>query len=382
MKKSVFIAFLVLISLLSLFILTRGVRANVPFTPQGPYAACNPDLKSVHVNWYPVWNADTYSFRLDAKPRSWSESCNLPGDRCISTTNNYIDIPITPEVEYDWWVHAVNTEGYSSALDGVNFTCTIPRPTGFYYRCEANNTKLYINWRSHNGLDAERYELRFDANPSQTSNSSWSENCNNLYEGDICRTATQKETTISIEPGVRYKWWVHGAVGNVWTEGVDAGVFTCGDLPTPTPTNTPTPTQTPTFTPTMTPTNSPIPTPTNTPVPTSTPFPTSTPVPTLTFTPTPTLSLTPTQIPSNTHTPSPTISVVERDIDICPRRAEGDADCNNAIEINDFTCWRAQYIEKTLLVAQGCLDTDFNDSDSTTLFDYAIWYVSFMKERF
>ena len=76
---------------------------------------------------------------------------------------------------------------------------------------------------------------------------------------------------------------------------------------------------------------------------------------------TPVSTPTPTSInPSPTETPTPG--------DECPRKSEGDANCDGQITLLDFDRWRQEYL--------GELNTttaDFNASSDVTLIDYEIW---------
>lgn len=349
-----------------LFLLSSSIaNAAAPPIPRGPHYACDLKNSTATLKWFNTYSATEYRFRLDAKPRSWTESCSNtnPGDLCRTTSNTEVTVPITPEVPYNWWVHAVNADGYSAAMDGPDFICNLPVPRDFHYECLDNNSKVRIGWQTSDGTDPGRYEIRLDAySPS------WNNNCSN--DGDVCMTVTQQEVELSIESGVSYQFWAHSASGDVWSEAINPMAFSCGELPTPTPRPSATPTRTPTPSPSYTPT------PTLTPTPTVTPTPTNSPIPTATYTPSPTQipTITPT-VTQTTVTPEPTVS------DTCTRRSEGDADCNGKIERNDFTCWKDFYIEKVMDIDRGCKYTDFDEFGGTNLLDYAIWYISFIKEK-
>ena len=99
-------------------------------------------------------------------------------------------------------------------------------------------------------------------------------------------------------------------------------------------------------------------------IPTLTPIPTSTPRPTATMTPRPTNTPIPTPTPSRvpTSTPIP-----------CPRKTEGDADCNGRIDIIDFEIWRRE-----LLGIDTTLKADFDGSGKVDMSDFGIWRVSFL----
>ncbi len=334
------------------------IYAAAPPTPRGPHYACDLQNGTATLNWFNTYNTTEYWFRLDAKPRSWTESCSStnPGDLCRTTSSTTVTVPITPEVPYNWWVHAANADGHSAAMDGTDFTCNLPVPRGFHYECLNNNSKVRIGWQTSDGTDPGRYEVRMDAySPS------WNNNCSN--EGDVCMTVFEQQVEVAIASGVRYRFWAHSSSGGVWSEAIEPLEFSCGTGPTPT------------ATPSITPTYTPSPTPSRTPTPSHTPTPTDTPVPTATQTPSPTTipTTTPT-IVQTTVTPEPTPG------DTCPMRGEGDADCNGVIEMNDFTCWKDFYIGKTINEERGCQYTDFDQFGGTNLLDYAIWYISFINK--
>lgn len=348
----------------------QTIFAVTPSTPRGPYYMCDLQQGVAYINWYRAAGASSYEFRFDSKTPSWNDSCSRPneGDACISTTETYVTIPIVPLEQNDWWVHAVNQDGYSPAMDGQNFICEIPLPRRFYYECRNNNTEVALSWQTLGA--AERFEVRMDANPD-----SWNGSCTKPNLGDQCGQTTTNQIIQPIRQGVSYKTWVHSVQKKVWTEAVEGPQIQCGSLPTPTPTptNTPQPTQTPTFTPTVTPTNTPTATITPTHTPTSTPLPTAT----LTHAPTPT-SIDPTVIPSPTAvgvlTPTPA------DPGECPRYPEGDANCDDIINKTDFECWKAEYVEGER--GAECVKTaDFDGQSGVELLDYAIWQVHFIVEN-
>ncbi|QQS43281.1 hypothetical protein IPM65_03910 [Candidatus Roizmanbacteria bacterium] len=343
---------------ISLFIFSStNVQAAAPATPRGPHYACDLTNGTATIKWFDTYNASEYWFRLDAEPRSWTESCSSTndGDICRTSSDAEVTVPITPGVPYNWWVHAANTDGHSAALDGPDFTCNLPVPRGFHYECLDNNAKVRIGWQTSDGTDPGRYEVRLDAySPS------WNDNCDN--DGDVCQTVTEQEAEFEIESGVPYRFWAHSALGDVWSESINPMAFSCGEVPDPT------------LIPSSTPTVTPSPSPSYTPTPTVTPTPSSTPIPTATYTPSPTLIPNTPTVTETTVTPEPTGA------DECARRGEGDADCNGSIEKNDFECWKGFYISTVMDTERGCQYTDFDNFGGTNLLDYAIWYISFINE--
>ncbi len=332
--------------------------AAAPPTPRGPHYACDLKNSTATLKWFNTYNTTEYWFRLDAKPRSWTGSCSNtnPGDVCRTATQTEVTVPITPEVPYNWWVHAANSDGSSAAMDGTDFICNLPVPRGYHYECLENNSKVRIGWQTSDGTDPGRYEIRLDAySPS------WSNQCDN--DGDVCMTVTEQQVELPIESGAIYRFWAHSASGNVWSEAIEPMTFSCGSAPAPT------------TRPSATPTDVQPPTPTRTPTPTVTPTPSSSPIPTATYTPS----------PSEVHTPTPTViettvTPEPTETQLCARRGEGDADCNGIIERNDFICWKNFYIEHVLEIDRGCKYTDFDEFGGTNLLDYAIWYISFISE--
>lgn len=119
------------------------------------------------------------------------------------------------------------------------------------------------------------------------------------------------------------------------------------------------------------------------------PGPTATPIPSPTQIPTPI----PTNIPTLAPTTEPTIQPTTKPTSnppTCPKKIQGDADCNGTISITDYAIWRAEYrggCTSTNLTATACqddkdargslMDADFNDNGSITLVDYQAWKSSF-----
>ncbi|MDP4011377.1 MAG: hypothetical protein Q8P72_04080 [Candidatus Roizmanbacteria bacterium] len=151
------------------------------------------------------------------------------------------------------------------------------------------------------------------------------------------------------------------------------------NIPTLSPTITPTPTPTMTFT--VTPTKTPLPTQTPTMTPTLTPTP-----PSISATPTPTPTLTPTNTPISTATIAPILTYTPTpNIDSCPNFSKGNANCDPEGKVNliDFICWRYEYINNKVAASCGGGEhkrADFNQDNTVTLFDFAIWLATF-KEK-
>jgi hypothetical protein len=165
---------------------------------------------------------------------------------------------------------------------------------------------------------------------------------------------------------------------------------------TPTPTKTPIPTvtSTPTKTPAPTVTVTAVSTPTKTPTPIKTPTPNPTVTVTIVKTPTPSISpkpsttttpintvvpsLTPTRQPSGTPTKIPTVLPSTP----CPLKTEGDANCDNLIDLLDFRDFREQYI----LFQRGQLDmtkasANFNGDTNLDLLDFKAFRDGYIKHR-
>lgn len=83
-----------------------------------------------------------------------------------------------------------------------------------------------------------------------------------------------------------------------------------------------------------------------------------------TATPTVPPTATPTLIPSSATPPLPSVTPGGS----CPRRSEGDVDCNGVISLNDFNSWRQEYYGEL-----SSKNADFNASGSVTLADFEIW---------
>lgn len=320
-----------LIILASLFITPFFISPTYASTlpsPQGPHYWCLTGQAAVRLNWFPVAGATSYQVRVDSDAPSWNGSCSSP-DSCLSTTTSEITVPITPGKTYDWWVHAINANGWSQpAMAGVEFNCTIPKPSGLHYQCKQNNT-VTLNWYDTNL--AHLYEVSVDENPS-----SWNDTCN---APDKCISVTNNNTTIELSPNSDYAFWVQAkdTKGNIGTRS-EALDIRCNS---PSPTLTPPPSISPTYT----------------------PFPSPSPQPT--FLPTPTVTIEP---PTPTDTPLTPLPD-------CPRRTQGDANCDGNITIEDSRCWEKVYAINFLSTENRCRYTNFDETDGTNILDYAIWYV-------
>ena len=82
---------------------------------------------------------------------------------------------------------------------------------------------------------------------------------------------------------------------------------------------------------------------------------------------TPTLTKTPT--PTPTMTPAPT----------CPRKPQGDANCNNTIDIADQGIWLSEYLICVNTTTKKCA-ADFDSKENVAILDFAIWQVNYIKE--
>jgi len=123
------------------------------------------------------------------------------------------------------------------------------------------------------------------------------------------------------------------------------------------------------------PTSTPTPVP---PTPTNTNTPTPTARPTLLSTPTPTPSPTITPTPTPTSTPTPTETPCQKSI--------GDADCNGAIEMDDFILWLSVYRkiindDPVTEEEKAAVDFDYSGSGEHTvsLTDFIIWLASYRQ---
>ena len=310
-------AMLVLLTL----VYTRDAHAEVPYSPQGPHVWCLTGQAAVRLNWFASEGATSYQVRVDADAPSWNGSCTSP-DSCLSTTTNEITLPITPGVQYDWWVHAVNASGWSTpAMDGVQFSCTIPMPAGLHYQCKPNDT-VDLNWFNTN--PASLYDVSVDADAP-----SWNNTCT---APDTCISTTTNMTTIEIIPGKDYEFWIQSkdTKGNK-SQPSSKLAIRCSESDTVTPSQLITPT---TITPTII---TPLPSPTTIQMPTD----------------------------------EPTVSALE-----CSKRTEGDANCDGQIDISDSECWKKVFALNFLEVSRGCKYTNFDETDGTNILDFAIWYVN------
>lgn len=281
-------------------------------------------------------------------------------------------------------------EQISINLQPVQSTIPVP-PSGLVSSCSENGLTGTLQWNAVSF--ATYYAIRVDNKVD-----AWTGSCTSAG-GDFCKDVPTNSYTFNTTPGSTYDWWVH-AMNSAGGSGTSMKAsFTCPKLPTPTATNTPviTKSPTPTIKPTFTPVNTPTPTKTPTGTPTSTPkitltpiatttptktptvIPTKTPTPKVTVTPVATGTPTPSQ--STTPTKSPTPSVSQTPAPTCPRKGDGDADCNGSIDLLDFEKFREEYLAHkgdTNVIGSSA---DFNNDKSIDLLDFELFRQGYLKDR-
>lgn len=120
-------------------------------------------------------------------------------------------------------------------------------------------------------------------------------------------------------------------------------------------------------------------------VPTYTPGPTSPPQVTVTFAPQQTPFLTPTLAPQGSVTPTPTEAIrVPQESPVptitvgnqgnCPRKGEGDANCDNRVNLIDYEIVRTEFLREW-----STQYADFNKDGNVSLIDAKIWVNTFIQ---
>lgn len=97
-----------------------------PLPPTGLTATCSGSGTLVTLEWNPVSGATAYPLRVDDPANGWSGLCDgsqNPNDTCQNISSTWYTRSVTPGSTYSWWVHAYNSNGWSSATSG-SFTCT------------------------------------------------------------------------------------------------------------------------------------------------------------------------------------------------------------------------------------------------------------------
>lgn len=101
---------------------------NVPQVPSGllPSGTTTCGITTQTFTWNPVPGATGYALRIDDTSNPWTGTCSPinPGDTCVDnlTANSYTR-SVIPGRTYRWWVHAINTCGWTQP---VATTITIP----------------------------------------------------------------------------------------------------------------------------------------------------------------------------------------------------------------------------------------------------------------
>ncbi len=68
----------------------------------------------------------------------------------------------------------------------------------------------------------------------------------------------------------------------------------------------------------------------------------------------------------------PTVTPHPTDVETCPLKPQGDANCDNKVDMVDFEIWREEFIAET------SKDADFNDDTKTDLVDFEAWREGFV----
>ena len=112
-------------------------------------------------------------------------------------------------------------------------------------------------------------------------------------------------------------------------------------------------------------------------IPTATPTPivspTVTPSPTGSISPTPILTLTPAPSVSPSTTPPP---------EVCPLKSQGDANCDNKVDLPDFFIWRSEFLKYSVSIVPptGGWKSDFNNDSKVDLKDFFVWRKGFLAK--
>ena len=109
-----------------------------PQPPTNPQADCSEDSTSVTLTWNPGAGATGYDVRVNYIPNDIASCldgwyCADPADKivdnysstnCTGSTCTYTQ-SITPDIDYNWWVHSRNADGVTDAV-GTSFSCPAP----------------------------------------------------------------------------------------------------------------------------------------------------------------------------------------------------------------------------------------------------------------
>ena len=100
---------------------------SAPAAPTGLSGSCPLPGTGATVRWNAVSGATAYELRVDNKANAWNGSCTSPnsGDFCLRLTGTSHSFTTASGGNYDWWVHAVNSSGWSTASSS-SFSCGVP----------------------------------------------------------------------------------------------------------------------------------------------------------------------------------------------------------------------------------------------------------------
>ena len=114
----------------SLSVITPPVIIT-PTPPTGLTASCSTDEAKATLAWNAVSGATNYHVRIDDTQNNSASCasgwfCSDPPDKLLDNyTPTSYTANITAGQAYKWWVHSVNSAGYSAQTEGT-FSCTIP----------------------------------------------------------------------------------------------------------------------------------------------------------------------------------------------------------------------------------------------------------------
>jgi hypothetical protein len=102
----------------------------IPSPPTSLIASCSSSGTTANLSWSQSTSATSYALRVNNLADGWTGTCSsLNGDFCANTTLNTYSFSSKPGVTYSWWVHSLNSSGWSNQANGSNFTCTALTPT-------------------------------------------------------------------------------------------------------------------------------------------------------------------------------------------------------------------------------------------------------------
>ncbi len=112
-------------------------------------ASCDANGR-ISVSWAGTPNAAKYALRFHNTFVGWDDCRNTNGNGCAETTGQSLSFQGSPGKTYSFWMHGVSTTNQFGPSATRSITCTIPPPTNFNAACSGGNATF--TWSAASGI--------------------------------------------------------------------------------------------------------------------------------------------------------------------------------------------------------------------------------------